>query len=352
MGLFSIIFSLLLTNYSSANPYGKRSGRLAFDIKTSFFSTTENLDNSGDIVDLAAAHDYEEIKTNIRSEYDYSRNLTLYGDLTVNSATSNDGIAERSETAMSDLTVGFEYVLSRGTFMIMPSFQIKAPLKTYSEDTDSIIITNNSMDVEGLLHVSKRFRPFYVRGYAGLTYRTEGFSMLLPLGAEVLYNSRRFTMAGGIESYFSITDDDYASDEDRRTDVTNRVNGGSLTYYSVNPSLTKVYALAKFYLEPQLYLGGGVKQSIFGESAAYGTEFFANFGFSFGGERARKLTGLKAQDLDSNTEEFEFKFDEDTDKDEDVFNTKAPIRYKEESVDQKLNNVEKDIEIKLKKKPK
>lgn len=348
MSFLSSLLVLLLSSQLQANPYSKREGRLTFDFKSTYLSTTENLDSSGDIVDLPNNNKFEEIKTNIKGEYDYSRYTTFITDLTVNSVTSNDGISERTETALSDIALGFEYILSRkNTFLVMPSFLVKIPLATYSETTDSVLLNNNSIDVEAIVNISKRMQSFYLRAYGGFTYRTEGLSWLAPLGAEVFYISRRFMLGGGIESIFSVTDDDHTSDTNRRTDVTNRVNGGSLAYYAVNPSVTKAYGLFKFYVEPQLYLGLGIKQSLFGENAAYGTEFLANIGFAFGG-RNKKIPTLKTQDRDDTPDDFEFQFKEETDKDVDVFNSKKKIRYKEK-VEDTLDSVEKNLEIKLKK---
>ena len=348
MSFLSSLFVIFIALQSHANPYSKRTGRLTFDIKTSYLSTTENLDKDGDIVDLENSNKFEEIKTNLRGEYDYSRYTTFFTDLTVNSVTSNDGTSERSETAMSDVALGFEYILSRkNAFLVMPSFQVKIPLATYSETTDSVLLNNNSIDVDATLNISKRFRSFYLRGYGGFIYRTEGLSWLIPLGAEAFYISRRFMIGGGLESSFSVTDDDYTNDTSRRTDVTDRVNAGSLAYNAVNPSITKLYGLFKFYIEPQLYVGLGVKQSIFGESAAYGTEYVANVGFAFGG-KTKKVPTLRSQDREENPDDFEFKFEEESDKDADVFNNSKKIRYKER-VEDSLDSVEKNLEIKLKK---
>jgi hypothetical protein len=346
MGLISLLLSALFT-ISYASPYSKRPGRISYELKTNYFSSIENLDSSGDIVDIPAGNDFKEIKTNIRAEYDYSRFTTFYSDLTVNSVTTTTGTTERKETAMSDVVLGFEYLWLKSMFNVMPSFQVKIPLSTYSESTDKVLLNNNSIDAEALLHFSKRYSKIFLHAYGGFTYRTEGLSWLIPLGAEMIYVGRRFSFGGGIESFFSVTDDDYTSDKERRTDVTDRVSGGSLAYNAVNPSLTKVVAFAKFYVEPQLFIGAGIKQSIFGENSAYGTEFYGNLGFAFGG-RTKRIPNLKGQKLENNSDEFELKFEEETDKDVDVFNKDQNIQYRE-SVDEKLDNVEEDIEIKLKK---
>lgn len=349
MGFFLSLL-LFIVSISYASPFSKRPGRIAYELKSSFLSTSENLDDSGDIVDIPNGNSVDEIKTNLKVEYDYSRFTTFYSDLVLNAVESSTSGTTRSETALSDIVLGFEYVISRKSFLTMPSFQIKIPLSTYSESTDSTLLNNNAIEFESLLHLAKRFKNIYLHGYGGFTYRDEGLSWLLPLGAEVIYIGRRFSLGGGVESFFSVTDDDYTSDSTRRTNVTDRVMGGSLLYNSVNPSITKVAAFFKYYIEPQLFIGLGVKQPLFGESAAYGTEIYANLGFAFGGY-AKKLPNLKSIPVDDNTDEFEFKFENDSDRDADVFNKNQKIEYRE-SVDDKLNNVEQDIEIKLKKSPK
>ncbi|MCB0348240.1 MAG: hypothetical protein KDD37_05365 [Bdellovibrionales bacterium] len=59
MSFLSSLFVIFIALQSHANPYSKRTGRLTFDIKTSYLSTTENLDKDGDIVDLENSNKFE-----------------------------------------------------------------------------------------------------------------------------------------------------------------------------------------------------------------------------------------------------------------------------------------------------
>ncbi|GEM_PF-4579037 len=345
--IFLIIFLLPLQIW--ANPYGKKSGRWQFDLKSEFLTTSENIDSSGDVVDLANSGEYSETKNRVKLEWDTSDATTLISELVVNSYEASSTSISSSNTAPTDLYLGFEHTLSDNNMRVTPRLLLRIPLETYGDNVAEAFGNNNSYDIDARMYLSSQWENVMLSAYAGFTYRTAGLSSLLPFGAELLYHSRSFSLGGGFESSYSILADEDEDDDPVRLAVLQQSNVGSFRYYSVNPSLTSAYAFAKVYFSESFYVGGEYKQTLFGKNAHYGTTISALLGFNFGGSNADYLKKLKKTKTQKRKRKFRYKFDEAYDEDEDVFNRRGKIRYRQEK-EESLDDLEKDFEIQLKKK--
>ena len=115
--------------------------------------------------------------------------------------------------------------------------------------------------------------PVKLYGYAGYENRGDGRSALLPwlVGLDWKATSA-WSLDAEIGGFRSISDDEFKANDQtiRRTSVTNKVDGGSLRYYSVNPNLTDVKIEARFAASRDFTIQAGLAQTLAGQNTAQG----------------------------------------------------------------------------------
>ena len=101
--------------------------------------------------------------------------------------------------------------------------------------------------------------------------------MLLPYGIGHQFLFSRLSIGAELDGYTSLTSDDSST----KSTVTDRVNAGSLKYYSANPSLMILEGNFKYRYSPTVNFSGGVGTTVAGANTAYGHHLYAGVEFSW-----------------------------------------------------------------------
>ena len=127
-----------------------------------------------------------------------------------------------------------------------------APLYgNFTKSSDKVIVGDGAYFAEpGLWLLFDISRQFYIYSRAAFRYRTSFLSGLLFWHAGGALRMRHIDAGGGVDSFWSVLPDGYASRPDTRWSLLKKVNGGSYKFYSVNPSVLSWTCWAEFKFKP------------------------------------------------------------------------------------------------------
>lgn len=250
-----------------------RRGTYDFGFETRYEKTTANYLSSGNTYRaLPYDQSLELFNYNLKVKYDLSRRSSWYSSLGIASATSMGIDARRTNSGVSDATIGYIFMPYNDTFDLITDFSVLAPFNKISENTDSALNNEGVVQATALLRVQKDFSWLAGYSYIGGTYR-QTRSALLPWGVGAEVQTPEWTFGGKVFGFQSITDDADTATKTQRLIVNDRVNGGSLKFYSVNPSWIDSDAYVKFTTAGGLSFAGDVGTTISGSSYAAGMHF-------------------------------------------------------------------------------
>ncbi|MBK9324115.1 MAG: hypothetical protein IPM97_14415 [Bdellovibrionaceae bacterium] len=258
-----------------------RRGTYNFELETQYFKSDANYISSGDSFQrLPTGQWYELWNFLIKARYDLSKSSTWYGHLNVGLANSSGFDANRSSSSLADATFGFAYLLYDDGIDVISDFNILFPFNKISENTDAVMNSEGVIEAGGLLRVQKQFSWYVPFGYLGGIYRQDR-STLLPWGIGSEFQWKTVILGGKIFGYQTIMDDPNKDRKNLRLIVNDRVNGGSLRFYAVNPSLVDSEIYVKFKIGKALSVSVGGGTTLTGSSAAAGFHGTANVTYTW-----------------------------------------------------------------------
>jgi hypothetical protein len=248
-----------------------------------YFSTDKNFNDQGKSTDLNLSNQYEAYFQNFQLIYRYSRALRFHAGMDLDYGRSQDAVDERTNFRLTNIQLGSEYrfITKYGRF----TGGLEANVSTYNfeNDTDEVILAEGSNEVYAYFSYSKSFAHriglYFESGYLS---RDGGRSNLAKYKGEIQLITMPLILAAGVESFVSVTDDDWVNAPATKNNVTNRVNAGSYHFYSVNPSRMDLLFWASYNFTPSFSVQAGYKQAVSGESTSEGQSFFTNIYYSWG----------------------------------------------------------------------
>ena len=227
---------LVFCSTSSATPPTLSQKYLSLKTQFDYLNTTENFDSEGgSIEDLASDNSYTRYNLGVSALYTFSTDAAIDLGLAFANAVSVDTVDERTSTQFTEVYGKFYYQLTDRPFEIIPEFGLVIPFNRFDTDTDDVLTGEGAMQFSAGSWFVKEFGAIYFYLYASYVYRDEGRSHLLPWKLGTEYDFGGFylgTEANGLES---VTDDEETDTPTNKTSITNRVNAGSLSFYSINP---------------------------------------------------------------------------------------------------------------------
>lgn len=239
---FSLLTSFLFIHFATAQtlPKPPRQHRVQAVGSLDYFNSTENYSSAGGSVrDLPNGGSYKNILTRFGASYDLDNQWHLLGTLLASKATSEDGTTTREGFDVSELSGEAQYWLMKRPVWVVPEVKFTYPLQRISETTQDIITGEGAMAIQAGAWVAKKLGPVRSYGYLGFKYQDEGRATLIPWTLAAEYRPETWFALGGLRGFETLKESG-----DLRTEhelVTNRVNGGSLRYYAVNPSSKEVF---------------------------------------------------------------------------------------------------------------
>jgi hypothetical protein len=248
-----------------------RRGSYDFGFETRYEKTTANYLSSGNNYRaLPYDQSFELLNFNLKAKYDLSRRSSWYSNLGIASSTSFGVDAKRTNSGVTDATLGYIYMPYNDTFDLLTDFSVLAPFNKISENTDTALNNEGVIQVAGILRLQKEFGWLGGFTYIGGLYR-QTRSALLPWGVGVEVGAGPgWSFGGKIFGFQSITDDADTNTKTQRQIVNDRVNGGSLKFYAVNPSWIDSEASIKFQARNGWGVAGSLGTTLTGTNYAAG----------------------------------------------------------------------------------
>ncbi|MNL00508.1 hypothetical protein D3C87_1209430 [compost metagenome] len=203
----------------------------------------------------------------------------------IGNSESDNTIAKRTNSTFNEIMAGIDFVAYSELFELVPEFGLVVPFEKVDLNSDSSLNSEGVFQLWGRLIAQKDFTS-QMRGYgwAGIQYRGEGRSFLVPWGLGMQFKLPRIRLGGELYGSQSISDDKDKGDtnaELTRAAYINQVDAGSLKFYSINPSLIDTSAYAIFLMTPKwsLQVNGGM--TVAGANAAAGFHIGGYLRYSF-----------------------------------------------------------------------
>jgi len=237
MLMLLIAFFSLQCFAESPNP--PRAGRYEARGTFSYYTTDTNYTSTG-----ASALVGNGSFTNMAGEaafiYDWQPDWRFSGGLNFSWVESDDSNFVRNNSGVNEVFVSGQKWYEMGPFDIVPQGDFVFPLWRASDSSDEALIGEGAMRLRGgswLFWPQGTYKPF---GYLGFEYRDGGRSFLLPYSLGVKFKVSQFWIQGEYRGSESIVDDADSDNEVIRENFLNRVNAGSMRFYSINPSSSEV----------------------------------------------------------------------------------------------------------------
>jgi len=271
--MFILLFAWDVSSFA-ALPSAFRPGRFRFSAETEYFSTKANYDKDGEKVDLPTNESYSVLTNSFDAAMYTDSRMAWSAGVGYAYAKSTDSFSvDRTNGVFTDAHASVQKLIALSAFRLIPEIQVLFPFKEIDPNGDEVLTNEGVTTIKAGSWAAFPLGPVKLYGYAGYENRGDGRSALLPwlVGLDWKATSA-WSLDAEIGGFRSISDDEFKANDQtiRRTSVTNKVDGGSLRYYSVNPNLTDVKIEARFAASRDFTIQAGLAQTLAGQNTAQG----------------------------------------------------------------------------------
>lgn len=348
-----------------------RRDRWDFELSTQYFYSEANYPSSGgSSQNLPSGNHYSLWDLNLESRYMPRSDWSLFGWGKLSNSESKDSLATRSNSSITEIAAGMDFMMYNGAFQLVPEFIAIIPLEDVDPNSDAVLNSEGVFEFHSRLIAQKDFGSFRGYGWAGFNYRGDGRSFLLPYGLGAQFKLQRMRLGAELFGYRSITDD--TEDTVVRTGYINGANAGSMKFYSVNPNLLDSQVYWNWLVSPKwtLQVNGGTTLTGSNMAAGFHVGGFIRYSFDmtegYSEEPAYEPVNSPVPKYRSNMYESEMSsekqvptFREQTDDgiDQNLFKPRPTKKPRKKKVDdtylqQQLDDTEFSVELKSDKKKK
>lgn len=252
------------------------------------FNTKSNYNSKGNEQDLTTGRSYKLMGARLWGSYDWDERLRAIVSTGFAQATSSNGglttTGERTGSGLTDVEMKAYWESGFRPWVFRPYARFSFPVQRVALSTRTPIYAEGAMEFEGGARLAYDWQGLTPYLETGIRYMDEGRASLLPwhLGAQYKYS---FMLAGAELYGQEVLKKDSKSDDPRdKVLVTDYSNGGSLKFYSVDPSYYEVRVFVGADLLNHLMLRGGFGQTFRGQNSAAGQTFLFSLEYRFGGD--------------------------------------------------------------------
>ncbi|MBX3032715.1 MAG: hypothetical protein KF865_02245 [Bdellovibrionaceae bacterium] len=238
-----------------------------------YFITDRNYDPTGQEKSLPSNSSYSLMEAGANARYVLSPSWSLTGDLALGYAESKALNINRSNSGLTGARLGIEYATGFESFDLIPEFSSYFPMEKVDLNQDKAMISEGVSETLFNMNMQAAFENFVLYGSLGYLMRDEGRSDLAPWGVGFefpLTNSSLGARLFGHESISNDIDHGDVTSENLRQSTSARVNGGSLKFYGINPSLIATEGYVNFNLSGAFGVSLGAGLTLKGADTAAG----------------------------------------------------------------------------------
>lgn len=268
-----VFLPLLVPAQTRSNLKSYTPGAWELDAGLRYFRADGNYSRSGNRSDsLAASSSFDnyELDSGVRNVM-ADRNLSWFGSIGVAASEAKVPGFTRSNSGLTRVLVGTDFVLYQGAFALIPEFQFVYPMVRNNTNSDTVAIGEGAMELRGRLIAQASYQSsFRASAWLGGAYRDEGRSHLLTYGSAGEFRMAKWFVGGEFIGFTSLTSDRDSSNEGPRIAWQNRANGSAQRFFSINPDLLEANLFLRWQPTRSLgfRLGGGT--TLNGASTAAG----------------------------------------------------------------------------------
>lgn len=312
----SILVSLsmmLITNLMAlpALGYGNfdrsfRKGLLEFGAFSKYSYSDANYTSGGSTSNLNSGYSFQTFDIDVVGRMAFE-DLAIYGGTTISNAQSKDNINSRMNSSLSQGFLGLEYRMADRYLDVIAELGAVLPFDKINEAADVSVNAESVNQIRLGMTLQKQFGSSKIYGRAAYVTR-ETRSALVDWATGMEWGFGTWSGGAELSGITSVKDDGDKGGfrEIARANFLNKVNAGSMTYYSVNPSyvdLTGILSLSFNRLNRVEFTGGG---TLTGSNYASNFHVGANLvlGFDMGMKKAKAYEShMSTDEVNDNKEE-------------------------------------------------
>lgn len=247
-------------------PSNFKEGYYSMGAELTYLTTSANYTDHSTSLDFDGGYGYSEFLSLIYGRFDLSNAISIFSELSLNSASSENPTNTYQAFKAAGAAVGANYSMNLPFIKVVPEFKGYFAIEKYDRGSDEVMTSDGANYFDLGTHIFKTFSPIQLHGYISYEYRTEGFSSLMNYQVDATYKTRDASLTFGAKGFESISDDDNTNNASFRQTYLDEVNGSSMLYAATNPSRTDLFAQAKVSLGDSIDLYGGAAKSIRGKN--------------------------------------------------------------------------------------
>lgn len=268
-----------------------RKGEWLAAVDTNYFLSNTNYSSGGSPVSLLSGGQYQLLDVGLSTRYVWASSWAFNGGLNVGNSESRGVDAVRSNSSLTHVNLGLEMAMALGALELIPEFTFVYPFEKVRSGQDAVMNNEGVMEFRSRLHSQIAFGRFNLLGHLGYDWRAEGRAALMPwsLGLELEWGSATLgAKLFGFQSIGQDQDSGNSAKEAERTTLLNKVNAGSLRFYSIDPSLVEAGGYAKFQLTDRILMELSGSATLTGVRSAAGWNVGGALVYRFSADPVKK----------------------------------------------------------------
>ena len=281
--LITILIGIFWTSFSLASSpkiYGNN--MLMIGAEVNHFNAEANYLSSGNqYVSLLDGYSYHVTDFNLTTRWTRSLKWGMFVAAKLSSAESKSPTETRTNSGISELTLGTDFVLIDSSFLVVPEFYVTTPFKKADAESDDVLNSEGATVVSAQIYLKRTMGSFLLQANSGFIYRDGGRSSLVPYGAQLEWNIFGNIFGGGLDGFTTVGYDADSDNTTARETYFLTANGGSMRYYGINPDLIEgSFWFRKAFQKDYLFkIGAG--HTVTGANTAAGWNVFIGINYTF-----------------------------------------------------------------------
>ena len=243
-------------------------------VSADFYTTTANFNLNSKETNLVSSNSYTLLDIPIGIRYGITPTWSFEAEMKASYAQSKSSDlltgGDRTNSEIHEARFSTDLLIETNGFDLIPEFEIIFPFKKVDPNTDTVMVGEGAQSMTGKLHLQTEFGQGDFFSYIGYQMRDSGRSNLVPWSVGIGWNNDGSLLGARVFGFQSISDDADKKSPFVRETLNNKVNGGSLHFYSVNPSVISAEALWFLKLARQWQLQFNVGLDMAGQSYSKG----------------------------------------------------------------------------------
>jgi hypothetical protein len=268
-------------------PSAWNEGSFGLQTTSEYFSSKANYDtNRGSFEDLPNGNSWTSFENRGKVRYAPTRNFSLFTGLGFTSSTAKDGFIEKTNSGLTEVFAGANFLLTRRWWRVVPEFEVSYPMEETEPGQSTPLTSDGVAYARAGIFLFKPYKYLRFESYLGFHFPGEGLAkrFMYSLQTEIaLFGG--FTVGGGVQGYETIISDDSSYLERRITSAT--ANATSDRFWAYNPALIEGKAWLGLRLDKSFNVRLGYLKTVNGVRTAEGQSLLLSLNYNSSGNRTR-----------------------------------------------------------------